>query len=88
MPELRGLQDTKGDVECVFAHSPSTAIRVVRTGKAATDAGDNGAISLWYDDNGKLRGTRCVHFMEVELKTFATQAKAAKWYKGALKKIR
>lgn len=86
--EMRGLPDTKDAIECIFAHSPSAAIRILRTGKVATDAGDNGAINIWYDDNGKLRGARCVHLMQVELKTFRTQALATKWYRSALKKIR
>jgi len=85
--EVRGLPDTKDAVECVFARSASAALRVVRIGKAATDAGDRGAIDLWYDDNGDLRGTRCVHLAQVELKKFRTQAQAAKWYRGVLKKI-
>lgn len=86
--ELRELPDTDAAIECEFASSPSRALRVLRTGKAATDAGDRGAINLWYDDSGKLRGTRYVHWMQVELKTFRTQTLAAKWYKSALKKIR
>lgn len=84
---LKGLPNTKDPIECEFAHSASAALRVLRTGKAPTDAGNRGAINLWYDDDGKLRGTRCVHLMQVELKTFRTQTAAAKWYRSALKKI-
>lgn len=85
--ELRGLPNTKGVVEYEFASSASAALRVLRKGKAASDGQRNGAINLWRDDDGKLRGSRCVHFMEVELKTFRTQSQAAKWYRRALKKI-
>jgi hypothetical protein len=84
---MRDLPDTPGSLDCAFAFSASAAIKVIRTGKVATDAGDQGAISLWYDGKNKLRGSRCVHMAQIELKTFKNQAQAAKWYRQALKKI-
>ena len=86
--ELKGLDNTAAAIDYEFAKSSSTAIRLLRAGKAAVDGGEHGAISLWYDDDRKLRGSRCVRWNEVELKTFRTQALAMKWYRGALKKIR
>lgn len=85
--ELRGLPNTAGAIEAVFANSATAALRIIRDGKGATMAADNGSVSLWRDDDGKLRGTRCFYMRDMESLTFKNASLAATWYRRALKKI-
>ena len=85
--ELRGLPNTAGAIECVFAESATAALRVIRDGKAASMAGDRGSMNLWRDDNNQLRGDRCFYMRQMELRTFRNASDAAKWYRRTLKKV-
>lgn len=53
---LIGLKGTDGkDRPVRFFHNISQALRFLKEDKATTAAGNNGAINLYIDDNGKYR---------------------------------
>ncbi len=57
MGNLIGLPGVKGGkiADVSFAKSVSGAMKVLRTHRAVTGAGDHGAWTVWRDDDGKYR---------------------------------
>lgn len=56
MPRLIGLKGiTTKETECEWFSKPMQLKRILDSGKAATTAGDNGAINIWKDDEGFIR---------------------------------
>jgi len=55
MPLLVDLPGTSGDKEADLFYSATAAVNSLRAGRAATAAGDNGAINVWKDDAGNYR---------------------------------
>lgn len=84
---LTGLPDTAGEVEANMVFSATRAIRALRAGRAATTAGDNGAINIWKDDKGRWRGEVMRFMVKIESRTFKTQAAIAPWFNKWFKKI-
>lgn len=58
MPTLVDLPGTQSPKEYESCSSATGAIKALRKGLAATASGDRGAINLWRDDTGQLRGER------------------------------
>jgi hypothetical protein len=54
MVTLKDLDGKPGLTRAEFVENRTAALRVARTGKAATSAGDNGAINIWRDRRGQL----------------------------------
>jgi hypothetical protein len=52
---MRGLPGCATDREPIYARTKSAALRAVREGKAVVDSQDNGAMTVWKDDNGVIR---------------------------------
>ena len=89
MPTLAGLPGTDGrKIECEFVGSVTAALFALSKGKPATLAADNGAINVWRDDAGCLRGERHFHKSVRESKRFYSKRELGVWLRGALKKIR
>lgn len=78
---LVGLPDTKGVIEADGVSSFAAVLRALRAGHAATTAGDDGAINIWRDDNGKLRGEVMRFMITQDSQTFNNQALIAPWFR-------
>lgn len=81
---LVNLPNAKGRKDCELFHSVAKAFAILRRGLAATAASDNGAINLWYDDGGNLRGQRMRFMVSQDLRTFKNQKEAGAGLKDAL----
>jgi uncharacterized protein YllA (UPF0747 family) len=87
MPYLAGLPNTTENQDCEIVSTVTAAFNVLRQGTAASASGDNGAINLWYDDDGDLRGERMRFLITEDSQTFSTKKEARTWLKDALQKI-
>ena len=87
MPELRGLPDTAGTKECEFFNSVSRARAILRKGLAATSAGDDGAINVWKDDNGKWQCEAMRYMVTQDSQTCDRVKDIEPWVRTWLKKI-
>jgi hypothetical protein len=89
MPVLTGLSGTDGKSrECVFVRSVPATLKVLRSGLAATAAGDNGAINVWRDDDGNYR-CEFQRFMSVkDSQIFRHLVSVESWLKEWLEKIK
>ncbi len=88
MPVLIGLSGTDGKArECVFVRSVSATLKVLRLRKAATMAGDSGAINVWQDDDGNYR-CEFQRFMSVkDSQIFRHLVSVESWLKEWLGKL-
>jgi hypothetical protein len=87
MPTLRGLPGTDGsERECDLVRTVTAAFRSLRRGRPAAFAADNGAINVWRDDAGTLRGERYFYTAVRESKKFSSLKKLAVWLKRAIRK--
>jgi hypothetical protein len=88
MAKLIGLEGADGTArDCEFFSTPSRALKILRSGVAATAAADNGAINVWRDDDGMYR---CERFRMMSRKAHAsmkTQKEVVVWLKVELPKI-
>lgn len=87
MPTLVDLPGTQSPKEYESCSSATGAIKALRKGLAATASGDRGAINLWRDDTGQLRGERFRFLLLQESAEFGTIASARIWYAASLKTI-
>jgi len=87
MPVARGLTDTRGDRDAVFVLSAAGISSTIKAGKYATAADSNGAIGVWIDDKGQIRGEAMRHLRTIDSQTFKTIKAAKEWYVAWLKKI-
>lgn len=87
MPTAVGLPGTKRDLGVVFVRSVAKLPKVMREGKCASTADDNGSISAWIDDEGKYRCEADRHLRTIDEQTFTTFEAVKKWYAEWLKKI-
>jgi hypothetical protein len=86
---LVGLPGVKGgtikDVRC--ANTVSGAMRVLRTDRAVTGAGDHGAWTVWEDDKGKLRCDFCRFHRTVNEATFTKKKDVEAWLREWMPKV-
>lgn len=89
MGQLASLSGTDGkprDVE--FFRSITRALFLLSRDKCATTAGDNGAINIWVDDDGRYRGCR-MRWMITEAETIVdTKRKLKEWLTKEIPLIR
>ncbi len=89
MGNLVGLEGTNGrEMEAVFIKKPSDIRKILRAGKGATTADDNGAINIWRDDEGMIRCDAMAYMRSLEKKKYKTLTEAEKWVAKWLNKIR
>ena len=79
LTDLPGVSDK--EVECGFFQTISGCQTVLRQFKAATAAGDKGAINVWVDDDGRYRVAFCRRLIVVNTRNFATLAEVRVWLK-------
>lgn len=84
---LVDLPNTKDPKECEFFRSVTKALAIIRRGLAATAAGGAGAINVWRDDSGQLRGELFVRQSLVESAVFGTVVSARRFIAQWLLKI-
>lgn len=54
-------------------------IKALRKHRVCSTAGDNGAVTAWIDDDGKLRADLCRYRVSIEADTFKTKKLLKKW---------
>lgn len=85
------LKDLEGiaakEIECEFIDKPSDVKKILSKGKAATTAGDNGAINIWKDDKGRYRCAAMQWMRTVEQKDFRDIDQAIRWAAKWIKTI-
>lgn len=80
MPQLVGLDGTDGTArDAGFFSSVSGAFKVLRSGLAATAAGDKGAITFYRRDDGKYHCEIMRHMITEDAQQFASQVDAKRW---------
>lgn len=87
MPMLIGLEGVKGKIETECASSVSKMIQIFRNYGAATAAGDDGAICIWRDDRGILRGDLQRYMITMDKQEFATIKAMHEWVRTTWPKI-
>lgn len=88
MPQLIGLEGTDGKPrDAGFFSSVSGAFKVLRSGLAATAAGDTGAINFYVRDDGDYHCEIMRHMVSQDKHQFSTQREARAWLKKWLPKI-
>ena len=89
MGALAGLPGTNGkprDVE--FFHSISRGMILLGRDKVATTSGNEGAINIWTDDEGKYRGCRMRYMQNMSDIISPTKSKLKQWLIDELPKIK
>ena len=77
---LRGLEGAAGAKDAVFVRSATAVILALRCGFAATTARDNGAISIWIDDEGKYRAEAYRFCATTDSAILPTQRAVKAWF--------
>lgn len=77
---LSGLEGVKKkDVPCQIFTSVSQIKKILDKNEAATTAGGNGAINIYKDDDGFLRGELMRHLRTIDKKIFNSMDELKKW---------
>jgi hypothetical protein len=79
MPTLSGLPGKRRDVEAVSVQSRTAAMQSLRSGQAATAAGDHGALNVWIDDEGLFRAEFMRRCRSIDAKQFKYLASVDAW---------
>lgn len=79
MQNLDGVRGGRRKGE--FFRSFSAAMRIIREGRVATAANDNGAINIYRRDDGLYHCTFCRHWCELSVRTFRAQRYIKNWLK-------
>lgn len=86
--ELEGLPGVKKrKIDAYPINNTSDIEPTLELGCACTSAGDNGAINIWKDDAGIIRGKLMRYCVTVEERTFASYVEAEKCVSYWLKRI-
>jgi len=78
---LTDLPDTKGQREGESFRSISGALAILRKGLVAATASDNGAVTVWRDDNGILRCERMSFRITYDAKQCKNLTEVREWLK-------
>ena len=81
------LPGVTGDVDYSYLNSVSDGIRNLRKLRAMSTAGDDGAVTIWVDDEGTYRGARYVYDNERSSIKTKTLRDMKIWLKSELPKI-
>ena len=68
-----------GKLEGPMARSVSGIMAELRTNRICSAAGNNGAVTVWKDDDGAWRCAFCRHRMTVGEATVGTKAQVREW---------
>ena len=82
---LPGVKRRKVDAFSIYYSSDIEA--TIELGYACTAAGDNGAINVWKDDAGIIRGELMRYCVNVEKRTFTSNAEVVKCVSDWLERI-
>lgn len=82
---LPGVKRSKVDAYCI--NNTSDIESTLELGYACTAAGDNGAINVWKDDAGIIRGELMKYCVTVEERTFASYVEVEKYVSDWLERI-
>ncbi len=86
--QLEGLPGVKRrTVDAYRINTTSDIEPTLELGYACTSAGDNGAINVWKDDDGIIRGELMRYCVTVEKRKFANYTEAEKCINDWLEKI-
>ena len=88
MPTLKGLPGMAQDIECEFFQEAHEVAAIIEKGKAATEAGENGAINVYKDDAGFICCELQVFCSQQDFKTFEHLESAMNWIERNLEIIR
>ena len=86
--EMKGMKGVAGSRAAAFCKTASDARRALEAGKVAAAAEDYGAVIVWRDDSGTLRGDRQKFRHSEEECEFSSMTKALKWFTAACKQIK
>lgn len=88
MGTLNGLEGTSiKEMDCFFIRRVSEVNKVTPT-LAATTAGENGALSIWMDDDNHFRCEASKYLINVDKKIFSDIGMVKDWLRLWMKKIR
>lgn len=80
MPTFTGLPGVRRKkIEGVFASTPAGFARALRKHRVVSAAGDDGSVTVWRDDSGKLRGTFQRYYSTLADETFKTKIAMERW---------
>ena len=86
--QLEGLPGVKRDKIYAYWFKDINDIEAtLELGYACTSAGNNGAINVWKDDTGMIRGELMRHLVVVEKRTFVSYAEVEKCVSDWLERI-
>lgn len=86
--QLDGLPEVKRrKVDAYSINNTSDIESTIELGYACTSAGDNGAINVWKDDAGIIRGELMRYCVTVEKRTFTSYAEVEKCVSDWLERI-
>jgi hypothetical protein len=89
MGQLINLKGTNGKaIDCKFIKKGSEIRSILKSGIAATTAGNNGAINIYTDDNGDIRCEAMRFMVSLEEKVFQHIKDAINWTNEWLPKIK
>lgn len=89
MGVLVGLSGVKKkELPCEFFSTPLQMKKIIAKGMAATSASRNGALNVWQDDKGVLRGSYHQFCQELESNVFESMDDLLAWTKKYLRKIK
>lgn len=89
MAKLSGLKGISAkEVECKFIEKAKDIERILKSGKAATTAGDNGAINVYLDDEANIRCESMRYRASLEKKVYRSYPAAIAWTKKWMRIIR
>lgn len=87
MPFLSGLPGTTGVVKCRMVWSVRGAKMALRSGVAATAAGNNGALNVWRGNDGAYLCEAYYRRSTVASAKFSAWSDVVKWLKQWFKEI-
>lgn len=86
---LKGLPGVKrNEIDAYYINHTSDIEPILESGSACTAAGGNGAINVWKDDVGIIRGELMRHCTSVEERIFTGYAEAEKCVGNWLERIK
>lgn len=86
--QLEGLPGVKRDkIDAYWFKDINDIEATLELGYACTSSGNNGAINVWKDDTGMIRGELMRHLVVVEKRTFVSYAEVEKCVSDWLERI-
>jgi transcription termination factor Rho len=80
MPTLVRLEGVKAkETPAVYEKIVSKMIDHINSGVAVTLSGNNGALNIWKDDDGYLRGESMKYCITTDKQIFSTPEQMNKW---------